>query len=145
MRYFVVDTENVDDYSFLRDMNVSENDTLVLLVSEKSKKIDLRVLSSIKTSGVEIICEEVKAGSLNALDLQLSVWLTWNLSMAVDSDEFIIVSNNSDYEILAQYLAKKTKCEISVIKAKTLVDAKVDVESEQCIKEFNIGATGGFL
>ena len=35
MRYFFVDTENVGDYSFIKEMSISSDDTIVLFFSEK--------------------------------------------------------------------------------------------------------------
>lgn len=44
MRYFCVDTENVGDYSFIKEMSISSDDTIVLFFSEKSKEIKIEDL-----------------------------------------------------------------------------------------------------
>lgn len=39
MRYFFVDTENVGDYSFIKEMEVTSSDSIVLFVSEMSRRV----------------------------------------------------------------------------------------------------------
>ena len=40
MRYFFVDTENVGDYSFIKEMEVTSSDSIVLFVSEMSRRVN---------------------------------------------------------------------------------------------------------
>ena len=126
MRYFFVDTENIGEYNFVKEMNVSSGDTIVLFVSEKSQRIKLEDLRLINLSGAKIVYEDVYTGYTNALDFQLVACMSLTISTANEEDEYIVVSNDNDYKMPVKYLSEKTNRNISVLKTKTLAEGICD-------------------
>ena len=66
MRYFLVDTENISKYDFIQEYDLTNEDTLVMFVSEKSQNI------SVKDANIEIIktvCNEI-AFDIDNLDIE---------------------------------------------------------------------------
>lgn len=126
MRYFFVDTENISDYSFIKEMNVSSNDTIVLFMSENAGRIKLEDLKAINASKVNIIYEDIYTGEANALDFQLIALLTLNLGSSEGVSEYIVVSNDNGYKLPVKYLKEKTGKSITILKTNnlTVIDNK---------------------
>lgn len=75
-RLFLVDTENTNDYSFVRDMSVSSDDHLVLIYSEKSSNVSINNLKLIYESSCYIEFIKVDfTGISDYLDIQLLLHL----------------------------------------------------------------------
>lgn len=132
MRYFFVDTENVSDYSFIQDMGISSNDTVVLFMSEKAGRVKLEDIKYLHMSNANIIYEDIYTGESNALDFQLIAFLSLTLCNSNNITEYIIVSNDNDYELPIKYLAKKTNENIKLLKTKTLEldeDIKIHIKN----------------
>lgn len=130
MRYFFVDTENVGEYSFVKEMNVSSNDTIILFISENSRRIKLEDLRLINTSRAKIVYEDVYTGEANALDFQLVACMSLMISKTEEYDECIVVSNDNGYKMPTQYLSEKANRNISILKTNNSVVStynKVDI------------------
>lgn len=126
MRYFCVDTENVGDYGFIKEMKVTSNDSIVLFVSERLKRVKLEDLKLINMSGAKLVYEDVYTGEENALDFQLIACLALKLTNSEESYEYYIVSNDNDYIIPAKYLSEKTNKNISILKTNEVVLPEID-------------------
>lgn len=66
---FLVDTENISNYSFLENYTLSKDDKLILFITTNSKPI--KNLQLINKSNISIMHENVSCGTKNALDFQL--------------------------------------------------------------------------
>ena len=126
MRYFYVDTENVGDYSFINDMEVTKEDTLVLFLSENSRRVKLEDVRLISESGAKVVYEDVYTGDSNALDFQLIALLSLNIATLPDVIEHVIVSDDNDYKIPVKYLIDKTGKKITILKTKDRALSVVD-------------------
>lgn len=126
MRYFFVDTENVGDYSFIKEMEVTSSDSIVLFVSEMSRRVKLEDLKLINMSGAKLVYEDVYTGEANALDFQLIAFIALNLANSEESCEYYIVSNDNDYILPAKYLSEKTNKNISILKTNEVVLPEID-------------------
>lgn len=117
MRYFLVDTENVQQYNFIEDLALSNNDKIIMFKSEKSKKIRFEDLKRITQCDATIEYEDVYTGNTNALDFQLIA----NLSLIIatknnEDEEYIVVSNDKDFLLPVKYLKNKTKSKLTILK-----------------------------
>lgn len=126
MRYFCVDTENVGDYSFIKEMSISSDDTIVLFFSEKSKEIKIEDLKKITESSVNMQYEQVYADTKNALSYQLLISLSLKIKAMYDGDEFFVVTNNNNYNSALKYLEDKIGESVSVLQLE-------DKEIEECV------------
>ena len=54
MRYFLVDTENISKYDFIQEYDLTNEDTLVMFVSEKSQNISVKDLLNITRRNIQI-------------------------------------------------------------------------------------------
>lgn len=115
MRCFFVDTEEVNNYSFIEKMSISSDDTIILFFSEKSKRIKVEDLKKITESSMKVQYEQVCADTKNALSYQLLISLSLRIENAYEDDEYFIVSNNSDYNSAIEYLKNKVGQNISVL------------------------------
>lgn len=115
MRYFFVDTENVNNYSFIEKMSVSSEDTIILFFSEKSKGIKVEDLKKITESLVNVQYEKVDTNTKNALSYQLLISLLLKIKAMCDGDEFFVVTNNDDYNSALEYIESKIGEKVSVV------------------------------
>ena len=53
MRYFLVDTENISKYDFIQEYDLTNEDTLVMFVSEKSQNISVKDLLNITRRNIQ--------------------------------------------------------------------------------------------
>lgn len=109
---FLVDTENINDYSFLNNYNLTKRDKLVLFVTNKSGKISFNDLELINKSKISMIFEYVGNGEKNALDFQLVTYLAL---YAKEKNEYIIVSKDKGYNTSIKYLKSKKNININRI------------------------------
>lgn len=117
MRYFLVDTENIDQYNFIEDLELSHNDTIIMFTSENSKNIRVTDLKRFTTCSATIEYEDVQTGNTNALDFQLIANLSLLIgTKGIESIEYIIVSNDNDFLLPIKYLKNKTKAQITILK-----------------------------
>lgn len=121
MRYFLVDTENVQQYDFLDYMEMNETDILIMFMTSASQKIRAIDLKKFIACRANIIFEEVYTGGDNALDFQLIAYLSILIAKTNTnlSDEFYVVSNDKDFELPIRYLSDKNDCSIKILKTTT--------------------------
>lgn len=117
MRYFLVDTENVQQFNFIEELSLSNDDKIIMFKSEKSKKIRFEDLKRITECKSIIEYEEVYTGNTNALDFQLIA----NLSLLISNqnnkcEEYFVVSNDNDFYLPVKYLKNKTKAKVNILK-----------------------------
>lgn len=138
MKYIFIDTENVQQYNFIENIKLSENDKIVMLISENTKNIkpeDLKIFTACKA---EIQYEHVYIGERNALDFQLIINLALTIATnQTENIEYFIVSNDKDFELPAKYLIDKTKANIQILKTATNQLESFDI-SEELYNKLNL-------
>lgn len=117
MRYFYIDSENVQQYNFIEELSIGANDKIIMLVSDKSQKIRIKDLERFTYCKAKIEYEHVYTGAKNAMDFQLVT----NLALTVSNNNsnensYIVVSNDNDFNLPIEYLKNKTKADISILK-----------------------------
>lgn len=103
-RIFLVDSENISDYSFIKKNNVSCNDEVIIFASKASKSIKMECLEQVINSKAKITFEWVETGSKNELDFQLIA----HLGMFLDVNKaHYIVSGDSGFVSAITHIKKK--------------------------------------
>ena len=133
MRYFYVDTENVQTYTFLEDWNVNSSDRVIMFVSTNSKNIKVADLQRFTNCSATIEYEDAKTGEKNAMDFQMVACLGLYIAKQKSSDEcsHYIVSNDNGFKMPVEYLKEKTGVTIEIIKSE--VDREVHKLIKKCI------------
>ena len=90
-RLFVVDTENTNNYSFINNFKVNENDNIVLFFSNNSKSITIQTF------------ENVNVGGKNALDFQLVAFIT-EKTIRGNFSEIHVISNDTGFNYAIDYI-----------------------------------------
>lgn len=115
MRFFLIDSENVQQYNFIDELQLDSNDKLIMFLSDKSKNIKAEDLKRFTLCKANIEFEDVSTGDRNALDFQLIAHLS--LLVATNkNDIFYIVSNDKDFNAPCEYLKNKTGVDLSILK-----------------------------
>lgn len=118
MRYFLIDSENVQQYKFIEELELNCDDKIIMLISERSKSIKAEDLKRFTSCPAEIEFEDVYTGYKNAMDFQLIT----NLALIISSDKnveensYFIVSNDNDFNMPVKYLKDKTQADINILK-----------------------------
>lgn len=105
-KIFLVDSENISDYSFIKNYNISDTDEIVIFASAQSKSIKMEYLEDILECRAKISFEWVETGSKNELDFQLVAYLGINLNKCLD---YYIVSKDCGFDGVVSYIKKKCK------------------------------------
>lgn len=139
MRYFLVDTENVSDYSFIKEMEVTSEDTIVIFMSEKAGRMSLEDLRALYESKANVLYEDIYTGEANALDFQLIAFLSLRIATADKEYEYFVVSNDKGYVLPVKYLSDKTGKKISILKTNnsTGVDSESSVDEQKLVENLN--------
>ena len=101
-RLFVVDTENTNNYSFINNFKVNENDNIVLFFSNNSKSITIQTFDEILKCGAKILTENVNVGG-NALDFQLVAFIT-EKTIRGNFSEIHVISNDTGFNYAIDYI-----------------------------------------
>lgn len=118
MKYFLVDSENVQQYKFLEELDLESSDKIIMLLSERSKSVRAEDLRRFTSCPAIVEYEEVYTGNKNAMDFQLLI----NLSLIIASDKnidkntYFVVSNDKDFNMPIEYLKNKTGANINILK-----------------------------
>lgn len=118
MRYFLVDTENISQYDFIEEFNLTNKDTIILFISDNSNNVRLKDLVNITTRNIVIEDEYIYTGTENALDFQLIAKLSILICNLDRGTEFFVISNDNGFEAPVRYLKEKMSADIEIIKAK---------------------------
>ena len=102
-RLFVVDTENTNNYSFINNFKVNENDNIVLFFSNNSKSITIQTFDEILKCGAKILTQNVNVGGKNALDFQLVAFIT-EKTIRGNFSEIHVISNDSGFNYAIDYI-----------------------------------------
>ena len=130
MKYLFIDTENLQQYNFLDDMQLCDKDKIVMLVSENTNNIRAEDLKRFTDCKAEIQYEQVYTGDPNALDFQLIINLVLTIATnQAHNIEYFIVSNDNDFELPLKYLIDRTGANIQILKTKTnqIFDEAMDI------------------
>ena len=140
MKYFFVDTENVQQYNFIDDFNLLNKDKIVMFMSKKSKSIRAEDLRRFTQCNAKIEYEDVNTGENNALDFQLIADLSLVIATNKSTNtEYFIVSNDNDFKIPMEYLIHKTNANIQILKTDTKQSTKTQEKIDTTIySKFNL-------
>ncbi|MEG2848259.1 MAG: PIN domain-containing protein [Bacilli bacterium] len=128
-----MDTENVQQYSFIDKLNLNSKDKIIMLISPKSKNIKVKDLKRLTCCNSIIEYEDVYTGNKNALDFQLIANLSLTIAKEKNTENsYYIVSNDNDFNQPVKYLKKKTGVNIGVL--------RLEVNSNLSISEINISS-----
>lgn len=130
MRYFLIDTENVSKYDFIDEYNITNEDKLIMFVSEYSNNIRMNDLMNIIKRNIQIDEEKVYSGTENALDFQLIAKLSILICTSDNEvSSFYIVSNDTGFDVAVKYLKEKTSANIEVIKLCREHEIAIDLDN----------------
>ena len=108
MFYYLIDYENVSEEMLMKMQELKKDSLVYLFYSENGgKKISLDALEKIQGSGRRVQNIKVNAGTKNALDFQLSSYLGFLISKGSEKDDFIIISNDKGYDVVAKFWCDK--------------------------------------
>ena len=137
MRYFFIDTENVQQYDFIDEIELNADDKIIMFISERSKKIRIEDLMRFTNCNADIAYENVYTGASNALDFQLIAKLSLTIGLNQNKDaEYFVVSNDNDFILPTKYLINNTSVSIQLLKTQTnqieinLEEVALDIENE---------------
>ncbi|MGL6108413.1 PIN domain-containing protein [Romboutsia sp.] len=118
MRFFLLDSENIQQYNFIDDLKLGSNDKIIMFVSDKSKNIKVEDLKRFTLCNAQIEFEDVCTGDRNALDFQLIAYLALIVATSNKDEDnsFYVVSNDKDFKVPCEYLKNKTGADISIFK-----------------------------
>ena len=102
-RLFVIDTENTNNYSFINNFKVNENDNIVLFFSNNSKSITIQTFDEILKCGAKILTQNVNVGGKNALDFQLVAFIT-EKTIRGNFSEIHVISNDTGFNYAIDYI-----------------------------------------
>ena len=122
-RLFVVDTENTNDYSFISEYELEEDDELVLFLSDNMKSIKCDGCIELLNTKAKVLTEKVEVGEKNLLDFQLVVFIT-ERSLRGEYEKIYIVSNNHGYRQVINYIKERYGVEINLIEIKVETQEK---------------------
>ena len=106
-RVFVLDTENLLKMQTLQDYCLNEDDVVVLVYSENSRKFSIDDVNFLYMTGCFIIFEKVTVGFSNALDFQLIMYITHLVTLYPKEHlEIYILSSDKCYSRVVNYLYK---------------------------------------
>lgn len=129
MRYFFIDSENVQQYNFIEELELGANDKIIMLISDKSQKIRIKDLKRFTCCKSVIEYENVYTGCKNAMDFQLITNLALTIAKNNEQDStYFVVSNDNDFKLPIEYLKNKTGANINVLKTEvnSHINDKVD-------------------
>ena len=107
---FLVDTENVNDYSFLDYMRVSCDDSVILFHTDKSKSIPIRFFEKFVICGCGVEFIKVNCGRPHQLDFQLCSLLGVIIGeLKEELDGLYVVSDDKGYLSSIELLSKLFK------------------------------------
>lgn len=112
MRLFIVDTENIQQYKFLEECKINDEDTIVLAYTEHSKQLNISYLDKMLESGAFLETKVFRCGTPNALDFQIVSYLLISMMETKLYNEYIIISNDKGFDVALDYITKQTgaKC-----------------------------------
>lgn len=135
-RVFLVDSENISDYSFVHNYSLNKEDVVVIFASDNSKSIKIQGLQSFIESEVKVLFEWITTGTQNELDFQLVAYLGMNVEENVN---FYIVSDDIGFAGAIEYIKrKKDNVSIELIQPHNIV---VSSEAEMCIATASLSYT----
>lgn len=95
MKKIFIDTENIQNYSCLKSLNLTEKDEIILSFSQNTKSLKVKSLDLMLFFGCKIRSILVKVRGNNSLDFHVITNLCLNHST---ENEYYIVSNDKEYE-----------------------------------------------
>lgn len=137
MRYFLVDTENINQYDFIEEFNLTNEDAIVLFVSERAKKIRLEDLMNITQRNIQVEYEKVYTGTGNALDFQLVAKLSILICTLNKNTQYFIVSNDNGFNAAVKYLKEKMSANIEIIKLES-DEIAIEIENLNIDDEYEL-------
>lgn len=107
IKYYLVDSENVNDNWLLLFELVEDNDKIIVFYTKNSPHMSYASVVKLLNSKYSVDFEECFEGS-NALDFQLVSYLGYMMNKdALEGNEFIIMSNDCGYDAAVNFLKKK--------------------------------------
>ncbi len=103
MNFFLIDFENINSEKIKDISGTQENDVVIIFYSEHCLTIQLDVVDYLIKAKMQIRTFNVKVGTHNALDFQLSSYLGYLIGKAGDGAKYHIVSNDKGYDNLCEY------------------------------------------
>ena len=128
-RIFLVDTENISSYIFLKKYNLTKEDKIILFVSPNSKKLSFGVIEFIQKNKIKMEMEFIETTVKNSMDYQLLILLARKTALSSKA-EYFVVSNDKGFEETISYLNKVNKCNVKILKENTAETQVAATEEE---------------
>lgn len=110
MNNYLVDYENVSKNGLYGVVNLSEEDTVYIFYSKNVNKLSFELFSSLNASAADIRTVKVNAGTKNALDFQLSLFLGCLISENAGLPcNYYIVSKDKGFDVLIDFCKSRAK------------------------------------
>lgn len=106
MRYFFVDYENVGQKGLFFGTSHMSDSSVHIFYTDKCANINLSVIGLLLNEQANIQIHYAEHGTKNALDFQLVSYLGYIVSETGGNGEYIIVSNDQGYDVVAKFWNK---------------------------------------
>jgi hypothetical protein len=134
VNYYLIDFENVKTDGIKDLHGVHKGDVMTFFYSENCKNISLEVLDSISKLKVKYKGFNVKVGTKNALDFQLTSYLGYLIGKGNTDENYYIVSEDKGFEVVADFW-KEQGIAVSCITFKDATTQAVNKPQPQAPKE----------
>lgn len=134
MNYYLVDFENTklcvnDDI-----VKCVKGDKVIVFYSSCCKNISMDVIEDIIRKEASFACFEIKSGTKNALDFQLSSYLGYLIGSGCDDDNIYIVSNDKGYDCLCNFWQNFSCVKVKRISRTLLMEEVVEEKKSPKVK-----------
>lgn len=103
-RVFLVDTLNIEDYSFINLMKLNSEDLVCLFKTDRSKKLDLSEMEGIIKSECKIQYIDLATNNYTNMSMFISFYLGRIHTQLCEECEIFIVSDTSNFEALIRLI-----------------------------------------
>lgn len=99
-RCFLVDTENITNYSFIDEFDICEEDIIIIFQSQKSRDISIEDFKRIINSSADISIETVRG------DIKIFLLIRLVMDIMNYDDDYFVVSDDPDFKLAKNFIEK---------------------------------------
>lgn len=105
MRYFYIDTEHTEDYSFIKNWDISKEDTIFMFVSVKSQSIKFKDLHFFTDGKINFIYKHIEQKDKAFMNFRIFVELI-QINSTIKNSTHYIVSDSNEFKSYMDYINK---------------------------------------
>ena len=111
---YIVDYENVGNFGMTGVRNLVPGERVVVFFRKDAKQLSFELWNEMNECKAIKVVMMVEHSEENALSLQLSSYLGCAVFKYLHFENFVIISNNAEYQILADFWEKELGVRISL-------------------------------